>query len=270
MNIAHIMLQAKGGAGKTTCCVHLAQYKLALASAEIGKSKKAKVGDLLKIMDSDPSNQSLAAFEQLKVDVVNILDNDENIDKAKFDRVFDDFLQGTHDLILDTGSSNFHAFVSYMKINEIIDMAREHGKHIIFHVPINHDSAYIDTCESLDKICTTFPNANIVVWSNVYTTKKEQVKDFTKTRAYINNDNIMGVVTLRAMDNDTEFVDFSEMLKQGLTYDEIMADTSGDWKLLQKSRLKKIYKEIMANIDDVIGITTTATTVEPDEAAADE
>lgn len=248
MNVAHIMLQAKGGAGKTTCCVHLSQY---LKEQHLENLlPKQRLEKKLRIYDTDPSNQSLAVYQDLNVDIVNVLDADENIDKAKFDRVFNAFLEGEHDIVMDTGSSNFHAFVSYMKINDIVKVANEFGKHVIFHVPINHDSAYLDTCQSLDKICKSFKNANIIVWSNVYTTKKDKVKDFTQTDAYAENENILGVVTLRGMDSDTEFNDFSQMLKEHLTYDEVKL--SDDFTFLQKNRLSKIYQEIKQELDSVL------------------
>lgn len=250
MNTMHIVVQGKGGAGKTTCCVHIAQVLTENISESL--TGKEKLSSRLRIYDTDPSNQSLSAFRGINVEMVNLLDADENIDKAKFDPVFNAFLEGNHDVVMDTGSSNFHAFMSYMNINDIVNVALENNKCVIFHVPINHDSSYLDTCQSLDKICKTFKQANIVVWSNVYATKKDQVRDFTKTQAYLENPNILGVVEIRAMDSDTEALDFTKMLKNYLTYDEVT--TSSEFNFLQKKRLSNIYKEISGQLNTILDI----------------
>lgn len=247
-NTAHIVLQGKGGAGKTTCCAQLVQYLQAIRTQTLAKHER--LDDFLHIYDVDSNNQSLNAFKSLGARVVNVLDADENIDKSKFDVVFNAFLEGKHDIVLDTGSSNFHAFMSYMKVNDIVNLALECDKQILFHVPINHDSSYADTCQSLDKICKTFSNANVIVWSNVYTTKKDQVKDITKTPAYIQNDRILGVVEIPAMDSDLEFGAFSKMLKNHHTYTDVEANA--EYSFMEKKRIKNIGVNIMTQLENVL------------------
>lgn len=242
-NIAHIVMQKKGGAGKTTVSVQLA---VALQKAKILEGRK------LKLFDTDPSNKSFHDFKSLPVSHVDILDENEDIDKAKFDELFNDFLEGSHDMLIDTGSSNFHQLYSFMKLSKIVEVAKYYNKNIIFHVPINFDGSYIDTCESLASIASTFKEAGVVVWANANNTKMSQIKDISKTQYFNENKNILGVVTIAYMDTNLEGADFRRMMSNHQTYDDVTPQNG--WKVLNKIRLDEVFKGIASQVELLLPI----------------
>lgn len=237
-NIAHIIMQKKGGAGKTTVAVQLA---MALQKAKLLEGRE------LKLFDTDPSNKSFLNFKSLPVSHVDILDENEDIDKSKFDGIFNDFLEGNHDILIDTGSSNFHQLYSFMKLSKIVEVAKYYNKNIVFHVPINFDGSYIDTCESLASIASTFKQAGVMVWANANTTKMSQVKDISKTQYFDENKNILGVITIAYMDPNLEGADFRRMMSNHQTYDDITPQNG--WKVLNKIRLDEVFKDIASQIE---------------------
>lgn len=237
-NIAHIIMQKKGGAGKTTVAVQLA---MALRKAKLLEGRE------LKLFDTDPSNKSFLNFKSLPVSHVDILDENEDIDKSKFDGIFNDFLEGNHDILIDTGSSNFHQLYSFMKLSKIVEVAKYYNKNIVFHVPINFDGSYIDTCESLASIASTFKQAGVMVWANANTTKMSQVKDISKTQYFDENKNILGVITIAYMDPNLEGADFRRMMSNHQTYDDITPQNG--WKVLNKIRLDEVFKDIASQIE---------------------
>ncbi len=67
----HLILQGKGGVGKSMIAAFIAQYKL-------GKGK------LPLCLDTDPVNASFEAYKSLKVSRLSILQHEE-IDPRRFD-----------------------------------------------------------------------------------------------------------------------------------------------------------------------------------------
>lgn len=253
-NVAHIIMQKKGGAGKTTVSVLLADYL---------RNNEKLGGRQLRLYDTDPTNKSFKQFNSLNVEHVDILDENGDIDKSKFDVIINSFLEGSHDILVDTGSSNFIQLHSFLELNEIAQVAHAYNKQVVIHVPILFDGSYTDTCESLAQVADSFEHANIIVWANTGSTMPSQVIDITQTPYYQNKLNILGVVTIPYMDATTTRADFTKLMNSRQIFEDIATNIgTGDWTLLQKIRLEKvrdsIAKDLNPRLELVYGLTDVA------------
>ena len=89
----HMILQGKGGVGKSFISSTLAQHKF------------AKGGNPLCI-DTDPVNATFYGFKKLNVKQINVMNNDE-IDPRKFDDLIELIAKADNDVIIDNGASTF-------------------------------------------------------------------------------------------------------------------------------------------------------------------
>jgi CO dehydrogenase nickel-insertion accessory protein CooC1 len=95
MSKIHLVMQGKGGVGKSLLAFYLAQYV------------KEKNGKCLAI-DTDPLNQTLARTAALEAKVVRILADDHiTIMKNAFDLMIEECEAEDADVVIDVGASSF-------------------------------------------------------------------------------------------------------------------------------------------------------------------
>ena len=236
-NSIHFIMQSKGGVGKSVVSSLMSQYL------------KDKVNNL-SIIDIDPNNKTLASYKNLNVKQIDIIKDDENIvDQSKFDVFLQDFLQTDNStFLIDTGSGEYLPLNNYLTIMGIADIIRDFDKTMYIHVPINYGQAEDDTKKCLLKLAESYPNVGIIVWENEYFGKPSV--DFVATKAYKSIDNIIGVVKLNKLNADTFEKDFKEMLKSGMTFDDVRADEK-TFQFFSKTRLTRIEQDVNAQIDNV-------------------
>ncbi|WP_163598193.1 nucleotide-binding protein [Moraxella catarrhalis] len=236
-NSIHFVMQSKGGAGKSVVSSLLSQYLL-------------KNAENVSLIDIDPSNKTLAAYKSLDVEQIDIIKDDENIvDQSKFDGFLQKFLQSENETYLvDTGSGEYLPFNNYLTIMGIPDMIQAFGKHIYIHVPINYGQAEDDTKKCLINLAASYPNVGIIVWENEYFGKSSV--EFVKTKAYQSIENIIGAVKIPKLNADTFEKDFKDMLKNGMTFEDVQNDDKY-FQFFSKVRLGNIEKDINKRIDEV-------------------
>jgi len=86
----HFVMMGKGGVGKSTTAVILAQ------------NHKAKDDDLCSA-DLDPTNATFSAYQVLNAEHINIADKEFNIDTAKCDVLLEKVLSAENQWVIDTG-----------------------------------------------------------------------------------------------------------------------------------------------------------------------
>ena len=94
MAIIHLNPQHKGGVGKTWQAFLLAQSLI-----EGGKEPVC--------IDTDPLNQSFAAFKAFSAEWINICDGQNRFDESRFDRLMETLLAGGDgdSFVIDCGTS---------------------------------------------------------------------------------------------------------------------------------------------------------------------
>lgn len=243
MKKVHLVLQGKGGVGKSLVALVLAQYL---------KDK----GNEVICFDTDPVNQTLFKFSSLNVKLINLLKEDGFIDNSSFDSIFDDLLKSQENtqFVIDNGAGTFIPLISYLKENEVEEVINAIGAELFFHVPVVGGGSIDDTSHGLMNILSEF-NCQSVIWVNEFfgqVIKNE--KAFENWGAIKNNQHkIKGFVHLKKYSESTFGKDISKMTTNNLTFDEI--ENSSDFPLMSKQRIKTFKKNIYQQLDPILGGT---------------
>lgn len=236
-NIAHFVLQSKGGAGKSVCSAILAQY--------LGDQNDETI-----LIDTDPSNKTLGSYKDLNVEEIQVLNKSKIVDQGAFDGFINNFMSADKPMLVDTGSGDFLPINGYILQNELPEIFQENGKQIVIHCPINFGQSEQDTIKCLIGIIANYPNTPIVVWENEFF--GTSANEFRDTVLFKKTNNIIGSIKIRQMLTDTEERDFSNMLKESLTFKQVNTATDSDyWGFIQKTRINRIKKEIWGQLDDL-------------------
>jgi CO dehydrogenase maturation factor len=157
MAIVHIMLQKKGGVGKSMTASMWMQYLDEIGYPVIG-------------IDTDPSNKSFAEFAELGVSKLEILDANDEIDPRRFDVLVETIcgLESNDHIVVDTGASCYPSLFPYLKHNGPFDIIKEAGHQIYVHTLISGGSDVIATTACLEELVTTFPDLPFIIWKNRY------------------------------------------------------------------------------------------------------
>lgn len=237
-NTAHFVMQSKGGAGKSVCSALLSQYFIDLLGV-----------DNVMLIDTDPSNKTLGAFSSLNVDKVDVVTRngaEARVNQSKFDVFINNFVNNQKLMVVDTGSGEFLAISSYLKANEMPEVLESMGKGLFIHCPVNFGQSEAETFQTLLMLSNNFKSANIVVWENEYFGEAKTTPDYKKLK------NVVGVVRITKKNPDTDEKDFSNMLKNHLTFDDV--DNSEDYEMfgfMQKRRITNQQKEIYDQLNAI-------------------
>ena len=171
MAYVNFIMQRKGGVGKSVTATLLYQALLA-------------EGRTVEGVDTDPSNKSLAGYKALKVTRLNILNDEEDIDKSLFDALIESINELPKDahVVIDNGSSNFVALRSYMKTCDIPQVLTDIGHEVKFHIVIAGGPDLENTCSGFKELAMDFPETKLVPWLNPY--NGEVVKDGNSFKSF--------------------------------------------------------------------------------------
>jgi hypothetical protein len=137
MSTAHLILQGKGGVGKSFAAFLLAQY---LPDKSIN----------VRSYDADPVNSTFASFAALsaaKVDLIEASDKGRRINPRRFDDLVERIAGHPADahIIVDTGSSAFVPLVHYVVTNEVPSILSQGGHQLVVHTIVTGGQALVDT-----------------------------------------------------------------------------------------------------------------------------
>ncbi|EGQ8484959.1 conjugal transfer protein TraL [Vibrio diabolicus] len=233
----HIVLQGKGGVGKSVIAAIVAQYK---------KNK----GQEPTCVDTDPVNSTFEGYQALNVKRLNIM-NDDEINTRNFDSLVELIANSENDVIIDNGASSFVPLSHYLISNEVPALLNEMGHEIVVHTVIAGSQSLLDTVNGFSQLASQFPKeALFVVWLNPYWGPIEhQGKTFEQMKAYTNNkDRVTAIIDLPRLKDETYGRDFSEMLENRKTFDEALADKS--LTIMSRQRLKIVKNQIFGLLDN--------------------
>ena len=153
MSRVQMMLQGKGGVGKSTTAALLAQFK------------KDGLGLPVRGLDLDPQNRTFSAWTGLGVEHID-LRADGDIAKDRFDGVMDAIFSADDDIVVDTGANGFLSITSYMMENDIAANLSSMGRELQLHTVIVGGEAMQDALDGLEFLNQSFPGIPIVAWLN--------------------------------------------------------------------------------------------------------
>lgn len=237
-NSLHLVMQSKGGAGKSVCSFLLSQYFVDRLGV-----------DSVQLVDTDPNNKTLSSFKGLKVKEIDILTGvgmEKLIDPAKFDIFINDFLDSDKPMVVDTGSGDYLAIVSYFNTNNVINHLIEANKEVYIHCPINFGQSSRDTLHCFVFLATSFPQVKMVAWENEFFGLPPAEKVNLQ-----NLPNYVGAVNLPKRQADTFERDFASVLTNRLTFEEVRMGLHPQFKFMNIARIARIKNETFEQIDNI-------------------
>ena len=235
MSKIHIILQGKGGVGKSLIAAVLAQYK-------------ASKGQNPLCIDTDPVNATFNGFKALNVKRLQIMDGDE-INSRKFYALVELIAPSTNDVIIDNGASSFVPLSHYLLSNQVPALLKEMGHELIVHTVITGSQAMDDTINGFAHIVNNFSTNEIVVWLNPYWGVIEhEGKSFEQMKVYTTNKSrVSAIVKIPDLKEETYGRDLSDMLQERLTFDEAIANPA--LTIMTRQRLKIVKTQLFDQLN---------------------
>lgn len=238
-NTLNLVLQGKGGVGKSLIASLLAQYF-------------KQFGTVL-CADTDPVNATFTQYKALDVAHVEISENG-NIRQRKFDPLMETILNTQSNCVIDNGAATFMPLTSYLAENEIFQMMSEAGKKVIVHTVLTGGQSKSDTyngfAELLNKIGA---NARVVIWENEFWGKVEyDGHSVTDTKLFKEADKagkIAGIVKIIERKTDTFIDDIKQITENHLTLAEVLESKA--FCSIASRRIIKFYNEIFDDLNKV-------------------
>ena len=231
MATIHMVLQGKGGVGKSMIASFMTQYKLSKGRRPL-------------CIDTDPVNASFQAYKSLKVQHLQIMKGDD-IDPRSFDQLVEQVSKVKEDVIIDNGASSFVPLSSYVISNQVPALLGDMGHQLVVHTVITGGQALSDTVHGFAQLVKQYPpEVLFVVWLNPYWGPIEREgKAFEQMKAYLEHkDRVSAMVRLPDLKPETFGRDLSDMLQAHLTFDEAMALPS--LTIMTRQRLSIIKKQL--------------------------
>lgn len=215
----HIILNAKGGIGKSFIASLLIQYF---------QDQKANVLGI----DTDPNNSTIVNTKALNAKFLELLNEDGVLQRVGFDKIIDEIDKVKPDeCIIDSGATTFNDFSQYLKENACIELFESMGLEVLIHVPITAGQEQLDTLEGLINIVNSF-NCKIIVWKNEKNGSLENVEDTSEIKSIA--DKISAYVLIKERSKDTFGEDLKNLTSKHLTFNEAL--NSSDFTIMSKQR----------------------------------
>ena len=246
MRTVHLILQGKGGVGKSLVASLLCQYLIAQ-------------GRNILAFDTDPVNQTLTGYKDLPVQELHLMKGDD-IDRRRFDQLIEDILTAPGDVVVDNGAASFVPLSAYLKENQTIDFLEESGIRVLIHTVFTGGQAMKETADGLVSLASHFPTVPLVVWLNRYFGEiATETKKFEEFKVYRENqDKIAALIYIPLKSQQTFGKDLEELFSRHQTFAAALA--SDALPVMTRQRLKIFWNEVSQAID-MTGIIDTV----PDE-----
>lgn len=231
MSKVHLVLQGKGGVGKSFVASLLAQYHRE-------HNKPAM------LLDTDPVNATFSDYKSLGVQRVELMEG-SSLNTRRFDEMMERILNEDIDVIVDNGASSFIPLTNYMVENNAIGMLSDAGKQVVVHTILAGGQMQRDTVQGFTALCAQLPEpAEILVWINEFQGPIEHDgKTFEQMKAYTaNRHRVTGLIRITRQTSETFGKDLELMLARKLTFADVDAGT--EFGLMAKQRLRMIKAAI--------------------------
>ena len=233
----HMILQGKGGVGKS------------MVAAILGQFLHAR-GTETRCIDTDPVNQTLTQYKALNAEHLKLM-SESRIDSRVFDQLMERMLTETTTFVVDNGASTFIPLWHYVLENAAIETLEKHGRRVYIHSVITGGQAMVDTLGGFNDLASSTPAQNLVVWINEYFGPVEMNgKRFSEMKVFAQHSaRIRGVVTMPRRSADTFGRDLEQMLSSKLTFDE--AISGPQFYIMSRQRLELVRRDLFKQLDEL-------------------
>jgi hypothetical protein len=237
----HMMLQGKGGVGKSFISAALAQYKQAKGEAPL-------------CIDADPVNATFHGYKALDVTKLDVMEGDE-INSRSFDALIELIAGTENDVIVDNGAATFVPLSHYLIYNEVPGLLSDMGRELVIHTVVTGGQALEDTTNGFVQLARQFPEpALFTVWLNPYWGPIEfDKRHFEDFKAYKDNkDRVSAIVSIPQLKEETFGRDVSDMLRARLTFEEALQMDS--LTIMARQRLKIFRSRLFEQMDAAVAL----------------
>ena len=231
----HLVLQGKGGVGKTVVASWLAEFLI-------------KAGKPVRCIDGDPVNRSLGQYKLLRAEKLDLVNQDGLVQRTRYDRLLERFATENAVFVVDSGATAFLPFWTYAVETEMIPMLRKAGRRVYVHVPIGGGEMLNDTLLGFKTLAEDAAGKSLVVWINEYFGPVgRDGKGFEQMQVYLDNqDKVLACVAITQRSPDTYGETIRLMREKKLTFDE--AIESPEFMLAQRSRLHIVQRDLFEQL----------------------
>jgi len=237
----HLILQGKGGVGKSFVASLLTQFLL-------GQNLSCQA------IDTDPLNDSLSQVKDLGANRVSIYrENSSEIDPTTFDNLLSTVLESdASNTIIDNGAASFIPLSSYLVENEVVDYLAQQNIGTIIHCPVVAGASYSDTLQGFDSLALSFGSASpIVVWLNPYFESFGEKYNFFSSKTYkLHQARVPAVVTIPPFRNSSFKGAVAKMLEEKLTVDQAIENQA--FHIMERQRLVIYRRELFENLSETL------------------
>ncbi|MBF0250843.1 MAG: conjugal transfer protein TraL [Alphaproteobacteria bacterium] len=231
MKHLHMILQGKGGVGKSFVASLLAQHFQAKGSKPI-------------CIDTDPVNKTFAGYKAFDAARIELMNGDD-LDPRAFDELIETVMaaEDCATFVVDNGASSFVPLCSWLIENEVIGFLKDAGVNLVVHSVITGGQAYADTMAGLGNLLKHF-DVPLVVWLNEFYGKTEHNgTPFEKTALFKGNtDRIHAVIRLPQRRKETFGHDLDLILRDKKTFAEARLDPG--LSIMTRQRLVMIWRDL--------------------------
>ena len=243
MREVHLIVQGKGGVGKSLSSTILAQYLKAKAA-----------NDTVHCFDTDPVNKTFSRFKELKPEMVKILTENNTINTRVFDGLMEKIINEKGIGVVDNGAATFVPLMSYIAENHVDELLKDEKIRLVLHVPVTGGQDLRDCLSGLKQTAEGI-DAEIVVWLNEYKgeIKAPDGKGFSELPVYQEHKSkIIGMINMGLRNPDTYGKDIEVMVSNSLTFDEAIRS----FGIMERQRLKTVKRELYEQLDKIPLLTT--------------
>jgi len=243
----HIVLQGKGGVGKSVVSRLLLEYMIAKDMPYAG-------------FDADPVNQTFSAHPDRNVTPVDLL-VESRINSKLFDKMIEDIAENNDkSIIIDTGASSFLPFIEYIYKEDVVETLQDEGFSVFFHTVVTGGTSSRDTIVGFIQLAEKFGNrVNLIVWENEYFGPiKLEGKPFMEVgsvKKLFDGDRIAGRIRLEKL-YDLHQDAFLAFLESGMSFDQATDKANSTLMLMDRKRLKQLKADFMALMKPAIGVVS--------------
>ena len=236
----HLILQGKGGVGKSLIAALIIQYLAGLQEVEGGSR--------VLVVDTDPVNRTISRYTQFDAVKLELMNDAQTIDTRRFDKLIELIIDHDGPTVVDNGASTFVPLMAYLAENKVVDVLIAQGLDVVIHVPITGGQAIDDTLSGFDYVVKVLA-APVVVWKNEFF--GEITRDglqFEQTKIYQSAAHrVLGIISLHKRTEDTYGVDIGSMIARHLTFDEAI-DSTRHFDFMPRNRLHEVRSDVYGQL----------------------
>jgi hypothetical protein len=234
--VVHLILQGKGGIGKSVIASWLAEYLL-------NRCKNVHC------IDGDPVNRSLAQYKSLNAEKLDLVNEEGLIVRIRYDALLERFATENGVFVVDSGATAFLPLWSYIVETEVIRVLRETGRKLYVHCVVSGGEMLSDSLLGFDTLASSTPDRNVVVWINEYFGPvARDGKTFDQMNVFQKHaDKLLGSVGIPQRSADTFGATVLLMREKKLTFEEVIQ--SDQFMLAQKARIQIVRRDLYEQLD---------------------